>query len=330
MAKKKTHKDHAPEIDDDELLPGARIEASDKDMDRAIDRANALTQNRHALTQNRHNFASTSQGVTQALMTEVGEAMDIRKVIDAIARELGLDFQNTPPFEAVHGIYQELRRLKNPSADVSTEADSPELSKGDSLAQAVAHNAAQRSHLDTELTKTRTLIARVAAAMQIGTWDADGTELLEKIQRWETLKHVMSRRIRQLREDAGQLAVAHEMETLLARLMAPKEFAKWLEGKPPGTVTAAVAELAAQPPGDPSQDMGPGDVVRLSRLIRQSPNVNDDLIAYLDKVFGGLAQSITATNEFLHLMNLVILPILARQAGRTCAQTGTPDKSISG
>jgi hypothetical protein len=304
----------------DEVLSGSRMEAPDHDIDREIDHANEVLHNEVALAK------------ADPLFGDVPTTTLVSGVIDAIARiarEFDLDTTDSPG-EALGRIHLEILRLKNPSGDVTSEADNPALSKGDSLAQAIEHNAAERDHLHTELTRARAIISRIAAAMQIGTWDADGTQILEKVQRWETLKHVLSRRIHELRSGspdpsgnigkqwhAARPAIAIELEHHLARLMAPKEFAKWLEGKPPGVVTPAVAELAEQPPATDqaaTEMMSAGDIVRLSRVIRQSVDVSDVLIGFLDRVFGAMARSVEASSEFLNLMNLVVLPLLARQA----------------
>ncbi len=289
---------------EDEALPGSRMEASNRDMDLEIDRANALAQNRH----------NADVPVTP---------LEVAGVIDAIARELDLDPGDHPPSEALRQIHQEMLRLKTPGDTA------PETGRHDTLAQAIAHNAAERDHLNTELTRARALIGRVAAAMQIGAVDADGTQILEKVQRWESFKHVLRRRIGELRSGASgaDQAIADELQAHLCRLMAPREFAKWLETKPNGVVTPLVA-LIARTAGsiEPFEEMGPGDIVRLSRLIRKSPDAGDALIAYLDAAFWAMAQSVDASREFCNLMNLVVLPILARQsaAQKIDQPTGEP------
>jgi hypothetical protein len=298
---------------------GDSLQASDRYLDQEIDRANAQGPGR----------ALTRHSATGNWMPHESRAR-----LESIAKELGVVAFG--PEETLEAIYREIMRIKNPGADVAGDSDNPTVSKGDSLAQAIEHNLAQAQVLQAELVRNRGIVGRVAAAMQISQWDADGTEIIEKIQRWESFKHVLSKRIRDLRASATtshsiHIAVADELEAHLARLMAPKEFAKWLETKPKGTVSPAVAELASSPAAafEPFTEKHLAD---LAAGLREPVHLDGhgggrDSLRYLDETFWDLAHSGAAGGELVRLMNLVVLPLLARQRAAFSSAAGSLDRA---
>lgn len=275
-------------------LSGSTFNTFDDEIDDEIDRANA----------------TGSQ--TTALATRMPSHNVSDSLYESIGVELGVENLHllTHP-AALREILSRIRALKG-GGDVA-ESDNPQVSKGDSLQEAIQHNAAMRQHLDIEVTRSRAIVARIASAMQITQWDLDGTELIEKVQRWESFKHVLSRRIKELRSEARGV-VADELESILARLMAPREFAKWLEGKPRGTISPAVMDLATEPA--PANVLEVADLIDLVKCLESGQGVS----LVTRRLFADLRASVVATQEFLRLMNLVVIPIVARQR----AATGAP------
>lgn len=286
-------------------LSGGNFNTFDEDIDDEIDRAN------------RTSGAGNAMVVRDVVVRDVvaqSHGDTTKEVITSIGQEVGMaDAHMLTPSAALREILGRIRLLKG-TGDVG-ESDNPQVSKGDSLQQAIQHNSSMRQHLDSEVARVRAIVARIAGAMQISKWDDDGTELIEKIQRWETFKHVLSRRIKELlvRPSADQGAVpgfvvAQELELILAKLMAPREFAKWLENKPRGTVSQAIMEIATATP--PPSNFAMTDLIDLVMLLQRTDGtVSKPVRALLQD----LRDSSTAADEFVRLMNLVIFPIVARQ-----------------
>lgn len=111
-----------------------------------------------------------------------------------------------------------------------------EVPKGDTLADAMKHGHQENHNLRNKIKDSRLLVQRIANALQILDWnkDGDGDEVLQAIQRIETGKVMMRRRIlelRQARSVGGDLAtaMADELEQQFTRLLAPHELAEWLK-----------------------------------------------------------------------------------------------------
>jgi hypothetical protein len=282
-------------------LSGGSLDTFDDDLDDEIDRANS--------------------GRTTALQRSQprGDASDadaepaIQGLLDNIAYELGIDISGLSAQQSLSACYDELTRIKNPSSDVAADAAGP-LTKGDSLAQAVAHNSKVRDELNRELAKSRAVIGRIAAAMQIGEWDADGSQLIERTQRWEFFKHTLSKRIKELlglakiRCDDMNQAIANELETHLATLMASSEFARWVKNKPRRSSDPSdpAWSASALPFGQFSED----DLKLLAGVVLSDIVVTEE--HYLYEVFQKLLLSAAAGQEFVSLMNVGVMPILAR------------------
>lgn len=254
--------------------------------------------------------------------------------ITSIANELGLNVEQMPLGEALSAIHEEIVRVKNQGADVEAESGSKFLSAGKSLGQAIAHDHAQAADLRDGVTQARTIVARLAAVMQIDKWDKDGTELLERAQRWEGWKHELKRRVRELRSTPPYATVtlapdkpvgwvdvhkqiADELDRHLQRLLSTKEIADWLKA------TAGAVKVDAGPPVPPYPFEFTSIDVRLigqamegesadparGRSVMSDVERTDAII----KVFDQIDDSRVASEEFARTMNLVILPILARQ-----------------
>jgi len=254
--------------------------------------------------------------------------------VTSIAQELGLNLDGMALGEALGAIHEEIVRVKNQGADVEAESGSKYLSTGKSLGQAIAHDHAQAAELRDATTQARTIVARLAAVMQIGQWDKDGTELLERAQKWEMWKFDLMKRIRELRAkrpgavmsiDEGDLAgrIGEELQRQLDRLLTPRELQNWLKSLE--KAGAAVKVDAGPPvPPYPFEFRGADVVMVLSGLEhRKASGLVEELGTVAEiggrrsdamvEVFRDIAVSRVATEEFTRTMNLVILPILARQ-----------------
>jgi len=304
-------------------LAGGGLDSFDeRDLDTEIDRANAQGPGR--ALQRRQDAADDRAH---------GQPNRAASFIDGIAEELGLDLTGMIAADALAAIYQEIQRIKNPATDV--DAAGP-LSKGDTLAQAIQHNARQRTHLDAELTRNRKIVGNIAGAMQISVTDidADGSQLVERIQRWETFKHILTRRIRELLTgektptDDQNVAIAEELQTLLSLIMSSQEFVKWQRGKPARVVKPAVASLGNV---EPTQATFPAFTAKASLQLTSlvvsgsvAPGADTPEARYVAEIVTKMSASNAATEEFVRLMNLVILPILARLNSGIGMTSGLP------
>lgn len=269
---------------------------------------------------------------------EEADAMD-RSTIRDIARELGLGAQGDPDSgELLPAILAEIVRVKSLGSDVAAPSTNKSLSKGDSLADAIMHGHAQASDLRDATTQARMIVNRIAAVMQIGTWDKDGTELLERAQRWENWKYEIMQRIRALRATPGVLllsgdpvngCIADELDRHLQRMLAPSDLARWLKSN---EKAAGAVKVDAGPPVPPYPfDFKTTDVHYIRKAVNAAAvadGVDGALATRLQSVgsmLHDLAASMTGSQEFVLTMNLVILPILARQrAARRVPEDAVP------
>jgi hypothetical protein len=307
------------------LEPGRRRQASgswdtyDDEVDEQIDRMDA-----QGLTKPREPSAalvSSGSGPDDDLADLRARASTVTQAaptILAIASELGLEVGSLAHDEALAAIHAEIIRVKSMGSDTEAEASSKFLAKGDSLGQAIAHHHAQNEELREGVTQARTIVARLAAVMQVDKWDKDGTELLEHAQRWEGLKHELKRRIRDLRDNTirgiedinlrqgvENEAIADELQSHLDRLMSRKEMTDFLKAAP-GKPAAKVAIHEPYPFTFRGVDTG----TIWNALLRgeTTPRGHE-----LESVFSDISNSRTAADELARVMNVVILPILARQ-----------------
>lgn len=245
-------------------------------------------------------------------------ASEWAEIAMSIAKTIGSSTQGSLT-DVLAGILGSVRGVMIPGGDI-------EIPKGDSLADAVAHGHQQNHELRERHRNASMIVQRVAAVLQVAKVDDDGTEILERVQRWEHLKHAFKRRIRELRrpavrvspEDEQRLtAVADELEHHLAELLSRQELADWIKSKPTGIVSKAISELAATPPTAPYPfAFDKLDTNRIAVALdgeRQEKPSDADRIDKIIEVFDEIHESRTADDEFVRLMNIVILPMLARQ-----------------
>lgn len=316
------------------VAPGS-WDTHDEEVDEQIDRLEA-----QGLTQPREGGGAMvrrdSGDAYSSLPPDIAfEHAGIDQTVTSIAHELGLNVAQMPLGEALGAIHEEIVRVKNQGADVEAESGSKFLSANKSLGQAIAHDHAQAADLRDAATAARTIVARLAAVMQIGQWDKDGTELLEWAQKWVGWRYDVMKRIRELRsatshgfsdpsidERVTNAKIADELQRHLDRLLSPKELATWLKSlEKSGAVSAVKVDAGPPVPPYPFEftvidppvieevlKVGAAHDASCSHSERRSKRV-DAII----EVFRLISNSRTATEEFARTMNLVIFPILARQ-----------------
>lgn len=271
---------------------------------------------------------AASLAIAKPSLHELGHAqpdtalIGLEKLVD-IAIELGVNVAGQTPGEAVRSIHAALLKLKNPG-DLGGDDGTP-ASKGDSLAEAMSHGRQAEAKLLEEVTRLRLIVQRIAGAMQVPSWDRDGTEIIEKAQRWDQARYAIKRRITELEPCSSGTdcpdaqhhqpneAAAAELRYMLGLLASPRDVAKWLANKPKATVTSQVLDVLEKP-----TDLGtfkplvPADVLTLARMTVAGERDGSD-VGVIEATFSALARSVTASAEFCDLVNLIILPILARQ-----------------
>lgn len=302
------------------VAPGS-WDTHDEEVDAQIDRleAQGLTQPREA------GGALVRRDVSDAYSSLPADfaPAELAPTILAIANELGLNVNGSRDDEALTAIHEEILRIKNAGGDIEAAAGAKFLSKGDSLGDAVRHGHAQAEELRDAATQSRTIVNRLAAVMQIGQWDKDGTELLERAQKWEMWKYELQKRIRELRAvrpsttmslDESDVAqrISEELQRQLDRLLSPKELIAWLKAL---EKAGAPVKVDAGPPVPPYPfEVRPGDAgLIMFALDVGDVKVESERIDPLWKMFSDISNSRTSADEFARTMNLVILPILARQ-----------------
>ncbi len=196
----------------------------------------------------------------------------------------------------------------------------PQPDKVETSLDVVRANNAERASLQTSARLNNALISRIASALRVTTWDVDGTEILEKCQRWDAFAHWLKQR-----QKNATGAVANEIGTVLAALVAPMDLAKWIMDKTAETVPECAVEVAGSPVGRLPDDYL-GTVTREQLLwIRNScgfvadgPSKGVMLGSEVDNytaAFSWLDAALKTergTNELLALLNMVLLPFLRR------------------
>lgn len=333
------------------LAGGNLLPNSFDDMDEEIDRANATLDMRSVARAGaaihhpvagrvsaaplsiRKDYPAVEDAVRtgdendEALTKEVASdsATSAWTAIADIARELGIgdierEFWSNPDGAlgaALREIRAEILRIKNPSGDVAADAAGA-LSKGDTLGEAISHNRAAQQSLELELGKAREIIQRLAGAMQISQWDVDGTELVERAQRWDGFKHALRKsldvwRARASSPDLGAGtnptgAIVLELSGFLALLTSHSSLAAWLKNKPK-VASDALLSVASDPPLTTFSKESLSDIVTCLHATEVDRAGSSWTVAKMTSVM----DSSVASAEFVNLMNLVILPILARQ-----------------
>lgn len=233
---------------------------------------------------------------------------DLAQILSEIQRDLGIN-GSFSLLESASMIASAIATMKG-SGDIggggAGDGEQTALTKGDTFAQAWEHNSKMRDHLGDELKGARMIIQRIANALQVQSYDQDGTELIERVQRWENLKYTLKRRRLERISAVGtdDDPVVAEQTHLLAFLIAPKMLAEWIARKGAGVVGAGILEAA---------DHGN---TRTHAEITLPELQKADLVGaqHLVDVFDEIKRSRTASAELLLILNRVIIPLVERQA----------------
>jgi len=244
----------------------------------------------------------------------------IRAWVERIGELVGAwDDDTAQMLQSIHGEILRVTGARSPESAAPVE----------SLAEVVGAGRDENIHLREEFTKARTIIGRVAAAMQIGEVDPDGVLLLEKVQRWESAKVLLKRRVTEL-ERQNLPRMADELKVHLASLISSKEFNDWMKAKPKvdqaKLLSTDALEIAQAP------DLGRFHAIRREDVQRVCEILDSENIGRRDAhpfdVFEAMLKSQTATQEFIKATNLLVIPILARleraQGGTLSEERSTP------
>jgi hypothetical protein len=251
-----------------------------------------------------------------------------------IAIALGIDPATYQGGVTDEMILEAVERLRNPHMHDSP-GDALVVDKKDSLAEAIQHNRAERSTLEGALARSRNIVNRLAGSLQVGQWNEDGDELVEKAQRFGVFWHWLRKR---LREHEGSLeasaaavgtsnfadigVVVHgelvkECRLILAALIGDKELARILQNKP-AKVSKTVLDLAENPAPTGNlyldRPFDGEDVLWIRDALRKLAGPHSSKrIDQLMLVFERMVPSTAATAEFVSWMNAVVLPVLRKQ-----------------
>jgi hypothetical protein len=241
-----------------------------------------------------------------------------------IAQKLGIDPASYADGQITDDmILEAVRRLHNPHHDIS-HGDALMVEKNDTLAEAMAQNRKERSELDIGLTQARGTVQRLAGALQVSEWNKDGDEIVEKAQRFGIFAYWLKKRLGELAapnaESLTRESRSEEIRTVLAALIGEEKLAKFIQNKPV-KVSPTLLDLAENgaPKGNTylDREFDMSDITILQKATEKfavaSGEVNDPRIDQVMLVFKRLSESAAAREEFLSIMNLVVLPLLRRQ-----------------
>ncbi len=190
----------------------------------------------------------------------------------------------------------------------------PQPEKVETSLDVVRANNRERASLQDSARLNNALISRVASAMKVDRWDSDGTEILEKCQRWANFVYWITKRQANASGD-----VANELGTVLTALVAPADLAKWIMSKTADTVPQVVREVAETRSGPSDRTVSREELLWIlntckavadtpSRGVLLGANTQNYLNAFswLDEAL----ETDRGTRELLSLINLVLLPFL--------------------
>lgn len=248
--------------------------------------------------------------VTDARPTPTRERIAIALGIEPSSYQMGISDEM---------ILEAVERLRNPALG-EQHPDAVVVSKGDSLAEAIHHNRAERVTLETSLVQSRNIVNRVAGALSVSQWGHDGDELVEKAQRFGVFWHFLRKRLREfeLEIDSPVTEVLRsEFRTILAALVGDKELARILQNKPI-KASKTVLDLAEAPAPTGKnlyleRPFDREDVLWIRDALRKIAGMTTARAEQLMLVFERIEGSPAATAEFVAWMNAVVLPVLRKQ-----------------
>lgn len=300
-----------------DALGGGQLHTFDDDVDAEIDRMEAATPGVTRRPDRAAGGRATGKSVALVHSTQVDNTLE-SEALSLIARELGINLSGMTLEDAFAAIHGELLSIKNPG-EVGGGEDGP-LSKGDTLAEQMDTYRSLSSTLHDRSAKAALILGRVAGALQVSQWDNDGTEIIEKAQRLDGMRHTIKRRIAEIErlpdEAVPKAFVIDELRFILASMMARSELARWLNNKPKAVATAEVVATVESPPSDTFR-FTPSILgcvaVALTDESTTSTSIAAPALINAANIFNAVVDSSVACSEFINLMNLVIMPILARQ-----------------
>jgi hypothetical protein len=197
------------------------------------------------------------------------------------------------------------------SAIAELERPSPPPEKKESLTDIVRANNLERAALNVSAARSNTILSRVASALGVQRWDHDGSEILEKAQRFTTFPHWLKQRLKAYDAKSGnatEWVLAEELRVILAAFMAPGDLSTFIIDRKPATVTPAMVAAAEEPPPE-YKLMSHADLIELrdasATFAAERGQVAPPWLAMIVK-------SEVVSRDFVDLMNLVILPALQR------------------
>jgi hypothetical protein len=159
------------------------------------------------------------------------------------------------------------------------------------------------------------MIARIAGAMQLPDWDPkDPQAILERIQRWDGIKHFIRRRLHRYEASGPEtISTTSELRAVLVQIIAPLDLGKFL-GKMPVAVSSQSALTAAEskPAAETFTKEHVGVILNQMRMETRSTRT-----PLLREIFADLLQRPTLCADFIAFMNLVVLPVQQRDARYT-------------
>jgi hypothetical protein len=186
----------------------------------------------------------------------------------------------------------------------------------DALASAINHDLRLRDKLRSDLQATRMALQRVAAAHGVQKWDADGTEIIEKAQRWRAFGSAILRRIGALEasDPTSKLSTVvkfvrlDELSAVYAQFNGSADLAAWLATLPSDASNLAMFDAAAAqlPAGSPDVDQADGE------LITPDDVTGDADHKRINALITRVAGSTVATASLLKMINFVLIPHLRR------------------
>lgn len=197
----------------------------------------------------------------------------------------------------------------------------------DAMAKAIEHDRKIREEMRSALAAARLVINRLASIMGVQKWDADGSELIEKAQRWVGFAGDLKRRIKALETatigsygaNCLRYARIEEVTAMYARFMGTGDLAQWLATIPSDVSTVAMMDAAEPlPPGLPENDPEDGKALTMDDvrdLVGAAvAAVADGVVRPIkaDTIFARMETSAVAMQTLAQVINLVILPHLRK------------------
>lgn len=203
----------------------------------------------------------------------------------------------------------------------------------DTLAESIEHNRTERINLGRDLRQSRQVVNQVAAALQVGQWDKDGTEIIERGQRLGIINHALRRRLKAVEDlkvitphDQGEAAeraarrkgASDELRGLMAEIMAPEALAKFLASKPSFAPTPAMFEAITAPAPVEVPFLDSFTIDQLHWIIALADLADARLpdAAACRRLLLLLARSETAMSDVVAMFRGALLPILRTQVGK--------------